>query len=49
MVFFTRQYDIAKLAAEPEAREALARVLQKYNPDDTFEQSLASVEAMVIT
>ena len=47
MVFFTRQYDIAKLAAEPEAREALARVLQKYNPDDTFEQSLASVEAMV--
>tara|TARA_A100001388_G_scaffold248943_1_gene209317 strand:+ start:6084 stop:12788 length:6705 start_codon:yes stop_codon:yes gene_type:complete len=47
MVFFTRQYDIAKLAAEPEAREALARVLQKYNSDDTFEQSLASVEAMV--
>ena len=47
MLFFTRQYDIAKLAAEPEAREALARVLQKYNPDDTFEQSLASVEAMV--
>ena len=47
MVFFTRQYDIAKLAAEPEAREALARVLQKYNPNDTFEQSLASVEAMV--
>lgn len=47
MLFFTRQYDIAKLAAEPEAREALARVLQKYNPDDSFEQSLASVEAMV--
>ena len=47
MLFFTRQYDIAKLAAEPEAREALARVLQKYNSDDTFEQSLASVEAMV--
>ena len=47
MVFFTRQYDIAKLAAEPEAREALAKVLQKYNPTDTFESLLASVEAMV--
>ena len=47
MVFFTRQYDIAKLAAEPEAREALAKVLQKYNPTDTFESLLASVEGMV--
>lgn len=47
VVFFTRQYDIAKLAAEPEAREALAKVLQKYNPTDTFESLLASVEGMV--
>ena len=47
MVFFTRQYDIAKLAAEPEAREALARVLQNIILMILLNNLWASVEAMV--
>jgi predicted NAD-dependent protein-ADP-ribosyltransferase YbiA (DUF1768 family) len=48
ITFFTRQFDIAKLAAEPEAREALVKVLKKYNPKSTTEELRNAVDKMVL-
>ena len=48
ITFFTRQFDVAKLAAEPEAREALVKVLKKYNSKATVEELRNAVDKMVL-
>ena len=48
MNFFTRQFDIAKLADDPGARTALVNVLEKYNPKVTREEIISAVDKMVL-
>jgi len=48
MNFFTRQFDIAKLADDPGARTALVNILEKYNPKVTREEIISAVDKMVL-